>query len=264
MLMGAMAKPREAVDYFSYVAQRRPSESQPLLLLAHACFLAGDGHQAREILKRALNQSRGLAQCEAFCMMAWQMGASDLALELLEQRLKPAPSSADLWRLKYLTLKNLRREDDAAQALETVLEMDPEDAAGLWYRVHSEDIRPYEGRNLLLHALGEGLFQMPLPREKSGPLNRALHLMVMTLSPEMDAQTIYRFLPPLWRKLSPREKDLCDRREKIVYPMALAIYILLRAGKKQRAGEMLAAAPERKRLLRLLKKFARRMEEGEN
>lgn len=264
LLMGALAEPGEAMTYFDFAARRRPGEYQPLLLLAHAAHLSGDARRARESMARALPLCCGLGQCEAFCMMAWQLGEYDLALQLVEGRLKAAPAGADYWRLKYLTLKYMRREDEAVRALETALEMDPEDAAAQWYRVHSEDLRPYEGRNLLLNALNKGLSLIPLPREKSGLLNRALHLMVMTLYQDLDAETIYRLLPPLWRKLSPAEKAVCDERENPAYPMALALYLLLAAGQKKRAGEMLAAAPGQRRILRLLKKFARRMDEGEN
>ena len=264
LLLGAMTEPKQAIGYFSFAVHGRPGESQPLMLLAQAFHMAGHDRLARRCMKRAMALCRGIGQCEAFSMMAWQMDQSDLALMLAEERLKTAPASVDFWRIKYLSFKHMRLEDEAAQALEMLLDLDPEDAAGNWYRNHGEDMRPYEGRHMLLNALGKGISGLSLPRDKSGPLNRALHLMVMTLADEMDAPTIYRLLPPLWRELSKAEKASCDERENPAYPMALAIYLLLVTGQQQRAGEMLTLAPGRKRLLRLLKKFARRMDKGEN
>lgn len=260
MLLGALLPARESVPYFAFAVRHLPGEDRPLLLLTRACFENGQTDAARRHLNRARALCSTIAQAEAFCAVAWEMGETEAALHLIREKLEHFPASVDYLRLKYLTLKRAGDETGAARTLETLLDIDPDDAAGLWYRRHPEDLKPYPGRMMLLTALGCQIDAVP-PRLKYGPLNRILHLMTIGLADTLDAPVIYRLLPPLWKHLSPAEKRSCDEHRSTHYPLAFGLYLLLITGNQDRAREFYQSAPGKKRAKRALRRFARWMNE---
>ena len=112
-----------------------------------------------------------------------------------------------------------------------------------------------DDRKILLLALGGMVYSLPDTR-RFGPLNRVLHLMVMNLNGTIEAETIYRLLPPLWRKLTPAERYACDEYRDECYPALFAVYLFAAAGRWQEAKDTLANAKQKKRVLRLLSRCA--------
>ena len=90
-------------------------------------------------------------------------------------------------------------------------------------------------------------------------LNR--DLLVMMLAGRVEIPLIYRTVPALWRWLSPAEKYAADQRRSPCLAGAFAVYLLLSAGKREDAAQLLAAAPGRKRTLRLTRRLIRWSEE---
>lgn len=260
MLVGGLSDPDEAIPFLRYSVHYMPGEQRPLLLLAQACFMDGRQEEAKRQLQLARMFCSTIAQAEAFCAIAWETEHLELAQALITERLESAPASVDYLRLKYLTLKRMGDEEGAQRALQTLLDVDPDDAAGLWYRRHPEDVRFYAGRLMPFTALSCQVNALPC-RLKPGPLNRALHRMVMLLADSMTIPVIYRLLPPLWRRLSPAEKAACDQRNDNHYLQALALYLLVRTGQKAQAAALFASIKGKKRAQRLLTRFTRLMNE---
>ncbi|MBQ2976993.1 MAG: tetratricopeptide repeat protein [Clostridia bacterium] len=260
-LQGILCEPREAIPYFLWITQERPWDSQAWLALARTYFDAGHKREARISLIRAGLRSRNITQSEYFCTLAWNMGEYALALRFLQGRLRQFPSSAEYWRLQYLTCRNMGRWDEAARALATWLDLDPDDPAAIWHKQNPDDLRVYEGRGMMLAILGRQLADLP-SSGKRGPLNRMLHRLCVMLNHTLDETMIYRLLPPLWKRLSAAEKRACDREEEQTYALALAVYLLRRTGWQQDADTILAAASGRRRINRLVKKFISWQEEG--
>ena len=111
-------------------------------------------------------------------------------------------------------------------------------------------------RPMLLTALGYQLNAIPARLQK-GPLNRLLHLMVMSLAEEMDAEPIYRLVPSIWRRLSQARKRACDDRQEPHYSLCFALYLLLMRGQGEKARALYREAPGKKRILRTLNQFAK-------
>ncbi|MBE5782104.1 MAG: hypothetical protein E7329_02170 [Clostridiales bacterium] len=255
MLLGTLLPPEKAGRYLRFAAEKRPGMPMPRLLLARACFLAGKKEDAAIHLCLAAPLCQNLSQVESFCIIAWEMEKSEEALALANQQLSQFPAGTDYLRLKYISLKRLGMDEDAHRALETLLEIDPYDAAAQWYRRHPEEKEPQMARPMLLQALGYQLNVIPR-RLREGPLNRLLHLMVMSLAGEMDAEQIYHLVPPVWRRMSPAQKKSCDERQEPHYAVSFALYLLLAAGRGKKAAELFRAAPGKKRLMRTLKRIA--------
>lgn len=261
LLMGAVRPPRRALPYFLYAAGKTPMALQPHLLSAVAASHAGKARVAREALDRAEKLCESITDFEEFCSAAWEAGAGQAALSAVNRQLENAPASIDFLRLKYLCLKRAGEEESARRTLETLLDLDPDDAAGLWYRRHPEDLRLYEGRRVLLSALGFQLRAVP-ERIRYGRLNRLLHYLVMALRDDAEAEEIYRIVPPLWRRMPEAEKRFCDG-EKQHYPLCLALYILAATGRRERAEELFRFARGKRRIRRTLRRFAQWMNEEE-
>ena len=145
--------------------------------------------------------------------------------------------------------------EQANRALEALLEIDPDDDDALSDRRHPLQMNLHEDRGGLLMALGAMVYTLPDPR-RFGPLNRVLHLLVMNLNGVIDAGTIYRLIPPLWRKLTPAEQYACDEYRDECYPTLFTVYLFAAAGRWQEAKEALANAKQKKRVLRLLARCA--------
>ena len=254
--LGEILPPRQALPYLTFAARRMPGETRPRLLLARACAQAGRQEASRRHLALAQVLCGGISDVEAFCSFAWEMGCVREALSLLSARLERSPASVDYLRLKYLSLLRLGEKEKAARTLETLLEIDPDDAAGLRYRRHPEDQRPDAEGRMTLSALGRMVYAVP-ERLTPGPLNRLLHLLVIALGGKVDAGDIYRLAPPLWRRLGPAEKAACDDRRENHYPVAIALYLLLMKGRKEDARLLFAATRGKKRLTRTVRRFAK-------
>ena len=257
LLMGALREAEDAIPFFAYAARELPGALRPRLLLAMACHHAGKTQDALLHLHLARALCRTLNQTEDFCAAAWQMEMPREALEAVNEFLAEWPSSVDYLRLKYLCFKRMGQDADARRTLETLLDIDPDDAGGLWYRRHPEDCRLPEGRSVLLHVLGHQLRAVP-ERLRPGPLNRLLHWLVMALREDVDAEEIYRLAVPVWRCMSRSERWACDEG-KYHYPAAVALLVLLRSGKAQRAQALFESLPGKKRLKRTLNRWTRRM-----
>ena len=103
----------------------------------------------------------GISQAEGYCLACWQMGMPEEALSLCKERLERSPSSVDYLRLKYLSLRQCGDAEGAGRALSTLLELDPDDGGGIWYRRHPEDTRMYAGQLMLLPALAAQVSLVP-------------------------------------------------------------------------------------------------------
>lgn len=253
LLMGAVSEPLAAIPYFAYAARHLQGQVRPRLLVAMACRSAGQEEEARRHLHLARVLCRNLGRAEDFCAACWEMGWPKEGLDLVLERLAQAPASVDDLRLKYLCLLRAGDTSGARRTLETLLDIDPDDAAGLWYRRHPEDGRLYEGRLTLLSTLG---FQVnALPRRlRPGPQNRLLHWLVMALREDMDAPAVYRLAVPLWRRMPAAARRACDRQQGPL-PLAVALTVLKQNGQLARAQELFRSSPGKKRLRRALKRM---------
>lgn len=255
VLMGALQKsPKASLPYFQYAALHCPGKMQPRLLLAHACFLAGDPEAARRNLALARILAVSIQQAESYCLACWQMGMNQEALDYCLARLERSPVSVDSLRLKYLALRLSGDAAGAERTLATLLELDPDDAGALWYRRHPEDTRMYAGQLMLLPALAAHVAMAQPPRRQS-PLNRTLHMLVLMLQDSLTAEQIYRVIPPLWQRMTKAQRASCDERQDPHWPLTLSIYALMQSGKPLEAAALLAKAPGRKRIRRVLKHF---------
>ncbi len=259
-LLGALLPPKKGIGYLRQGLILSGGMPEGYFALADALAHLGRTEEARSALADALPRCDTLRRCEGFCLAAWRSGAEDMALELIEEKLRRMPQSVDYLRLKYLCLMRLGRKDQAGRTLEALLEIDPDDGAGLWYRRHPEGMEMDAAGGALLTALGGMVYAIP-ERLRRGPLNRLLHLLAMMLAGRADIPLIYRAVPPLWRRLSPAEKRALDERRSPCLTGALAAVVLLLAGKKEEAEGMLSAAPGRKRMLRQMRRLVRLSEE---
>ena len=135
-----------------------------------------------------------------------------------------------------------------------LLDIDPDDAAGLWYRRHPEDTRMYAGQLMLLPALAAQVSLVPR-RLQRGALNRTLHMLVLMLQDSLTPEQISRAILTLWRQMTKAQKAACDERRDGHWPLVLSAYALIRSGMPREAASLLAAAPGRKRAMRALKHF---------
>lgn len=254
MLMGATREAKDALSCFRRAVRKTPDALQPRLLFAVAAYQAGEKARALAEMSVARRLCRTITDFEELCAAAWESGASAIALAAVTEQLEAAPASIDFLRLKYLCLKRLNDDAGARRTLETLLDIDPDDAAGLWYRRHPEDQTLYEGRRVLLTALGCQLRAVP-ERLRRGRLNRLLHYLTMALRSDVDAETVYRLVVPLWRRMPEAEKRRCDEGSRHG-PLCLALYVLIAAGKKEQADALYRSAPCGKRIRRTLRRYA--------
>ena len=254
--------PQARLPYLAFAAKRSPDSLPALLMLAQCSLQAGNAPQAQRQMLRARALCDTLSQAEAYCAAAWEMHQPQLALSLCAEALSRAPASVEYLRLKYLSLRRTGDQAGAQRALQTLLDIDPDDAAGLWYRRHPEDIRLYAPRMMLYSALASQIYSAVPPR-KTGPLNRALHLLVISMQDSLDVETIYRLTPPLWRRMRPAERAACDRRESQAL-LCLSVCVLTLAGRPESAAALIAAAPGKKRILRTVHRYLQRITEDEN
>lgn len=259
LLMGAVRDAAEAVPYFSFAVTKTPQALQPYLLLMLAAREAGREALFRQTLRHAAAHCSRITDCEQFCAAAWEAGAGEEALSLVTRQLEALPASVDYLRLKYLCLKRLGDESNARRTLETLLDIDPDDAAGLWYRRHPEEDRLYEGRRVLLAALGAYMRAAP-PRLRYGRLNRLLHWLTMALRDDLDAETIYRLAVPLWRRMPEAEKRRSEETRHL--SLCIMLDVLLRAGQKERAAQLFRTMPGKRRIRRTLHRFNQWRQKG--
>lgn len=245
--------PHMAQPYVQHAVEKMPGQMQPVLLLAQVYKQQGKEDMARACMGMCAGLCDVLQQAEAFCLMAWQMGFLEEALALAEEKLKMYPCSVDYLLLKYRSLKKLGEREKAERVLQTILEIDPDDACGLWYARHPEADVPYVGRMMFLPILGVMTSAIRRSR-KTGSLNRLLHLFAFALREEAEVGDIYGAIVPLWRKLSPREKKKLEERDgTAIYEMYL--YVLFRLGIKDIFLTALQQMPGRKRAERRLARF---------
>lgn len=259
LLMGTVQPPQKALPYFAFAAREAPRALQPQLLWAVAAGRAGDFPAAWTALVRAQALCATISDFEEFCAAAWETGAEEMALGNVTKELERMPASVDFLRLKYLCQKKTGEEAAARRTLETLLDIDPDDAAGLWYRRHPEDGRLYEGRKVLLSALACQLRSVP-QRLRYGRLNRLLHGLVMALRDDLPPGPIYHLVPLLWRRMPEAEKRACDEGDPYI-PFCLGLFILTACGKKERAEELYRFAPCKRRVRRALRRYAQWMNE---
>lgn len=256
LLLGALqAVPEKQIPYFSFAAARSGSPLRARLLLCHAYLTAGKPKMALGQLLLCVPLCESLGQTEFFCAAAWEAGQPRLALSVIARRLREFPYSVDYLRLRYLTLKRMNREEEAFDCLQKMLEIDPEDASLKRYRRDENDLRMDDSRLVYLSVLAAPVLSAPR-RLREGPLNRTLHLFALALQDDLKLEEIYFYLPPLWRRLTAREKQACDDQETDAL-LPLSVYLLLRAGKKEAASRLMASCPGGKRILRKIRRFDR-------
>ncbi len=261
--LGSLLPPAEAEPFLHLAARYYKDRPGPMLLRARGFDQCGNKSRARWCLRIAERQCSTITDVEAFCETAWAIGLPRQADHLLRAQLEKLPASVDLLRLKYLCLLRMNEEEKARRTLETLLEIDADDASALWYRRHPQEWSLLKEREVLLSALGSLVYAAP-ERLKRGPLNRMLHGMVMIMDGEVSTELIYRELPPLWRRLPGAAKRACDLRQSSHYPLSFAVYLYWITGQPRKARDLLAAVPGKKRILRALRQYLRwRMEEEE-
>ena len=254
--LGMLLPPEEALPFLKTAAEKLPMELKPQIKYAEACYLCRRPAEARKRLSSARRLCHTITDAEDYCAAAWTMNRPRDALKLIESKLSRLPQSVDYLRLKYLSLRRMGEEEQAKRTLETMLEIDPDDADALFDRRHPRQTNLHGDRGMLLAVLGSMVYTLP-DRRRPGPLNRMLHLMVMSLNGTVDAETIYRLLPPLWNRLTPAEQFACDEYRDPCYPALFTVYLLAGTGQWQQAREALAAARQKKRVLRLLSRCGR-------
>ena len=256
--LGTLLPPREALPYFKYAEKRLTEELQPHLCLAAACALLKDGPNTRRQLQLALPLCHTIADAEMFCATAWQSGRPQFALRLILKRLEASPASVDYLRLKYLTLRRMPgEEENARRTLETLLEIDPDDGDGLYYRRHPEETGLNPQRAAMLSVLGSMVFSLPR-RLKPGKLNRLLHMMSFTLADDLTPEEVSLALPSLWRCLTKAEQRALDEYRPPSLAAALAICVLLKREKGREALSFYHTAPGKRRFWRLFRRISRR------
>lgn len=253
--LGMLLPASEALRYLKIAAEELPLELKAQLKYAEACFLCRRFPQARKRMISARKLCASITDAEEYCQTAWRMNRPQDALKLIDQKLRELPASVDYLRLRYLSLRRLGDQEQADRVLEALLEIDPDDADALFDRRHPRQMSLHGDRGMLLMALGSLVYAQP-DRRRPGPMNRALHLMVMNLNGTLDADSIYRLLPALWRRLTPAEQYACDEYRDKCFPALFTVYLFLSTGHWQEAREALAAAPNRKRVLRMLKRIS--------
>lgn len=255
--LGMLLPADEGMRYLDLAAEELPLEIKPQLKYAQASFQLGRLPQARERLIYARRLCKTITDAETYCAAAFDMNRPGDALKLVAKKLEETPASVDYLRLKYLCLRRMGEEEQAGRALEALLEIDPDDADALFDRRHPAQASLHADRGMLLAALGSLVYAHG-ERCKPGPLNRVLHLMVMSLNGTVEAENIYRLLPPLWKRLTKAEKAACDERRDGCFHILFSVYLLISAGNWHDAQTLLAAAKHKKRVVRLLRRLIRR------
>lgn len=259
LLMSVLRQPADALPYLSAAAKKEPDNFRVQLLLARCLQQAGQSGSAWRQLWLAQFSCFTIDRAEAFCAVAWEVDMPDTALEMLNDQLSRTPAGTDYLRLKYLTLLRMGKAEDARRTLQTLLDIDPDDDAALWYLRHPQDARaPFDAAVPPLTALACQIAAMPR-RLRPGRLNRLLHMMVVSWQAALTAGEIYALLPPLWRRLSDAERRRLDAREDVVLLTALSCDLLTRAGRVREAQALLARAPGKRRMKRTLAHFQRLM-----
>ena len=249
--LGCLLPPERGCIYLAYAAKRLPSPLRAELAWAAASSQAGQKEKAAAILRKAQAKCETITDAEFFCRTAWQTGENETALRFIQEKLEKMPASVDYLRLKYLCLVRMGREDDASRVLEILLEIDPDDISAQRYRIRPDDMALAPERTMLLSVLGSLVYAVP-ERLKRGPLNRVLHMLVMTLDGILTPEDIYRYATPVWRKLTRAEKWACDENRNRHFPMALTIYTLYAARQFSQARRFFQMARGKKRILRFL------------
>lgn len=252
--LGALLPPGKSAVYLQWAAKRLKNQLRPWLLLALACHRAGQTDKVEGALDRAEALCDTITDSEIYCQTAWEILREDKALAFIDRQIEKMPVSADYMRLRCLTLRRMGEDEKASQALETLLEIDPDDAFALRARFHPEEMDLSPDRFALLYVLGSLIRGVP-GRLKRGPLNRALHMMVMALDGDMDTRLVYRLFPPLWYRMTDAERWALDEYREPFYPAALTVGLYLTAGREEKARKMFEAAPEKKRTLRFLNRL---------
>lgn len=245
--------PQMAEEYVRHAVEKMPGQTPPMLLLSQVYFQQGKTEMARAAMGMCAGLCNTLQQVEAFSLMAAQMGFYREGLALAEEKLKMHPCSTDYLLIKYRMLKKLGEREKAERVLQTILEIDPDDACGVWYARHPEENVPYLGRMMFLPILGMMTSSLRRMR-KTGPLNRLLHLYTFALREEAEAKDVYAALVPLWRKMSPQEKKKLDERDQNAVTW-LYLYVLLRLGKTKMLSQALDMMPGRRRAERKLARY---------
>ncbi|MBR4537741.1 MAG: hypothetical protein IKO52_02720 [Clostridia bacterium] len=255
--LGALLPPRRGIILLTYAVRRMKDRSfRACLLLARACFLAGQESKARKALSAALRQCESITDAELFCETAWSMDSPGEALNAVNGWLQKMPFSADYLRLKYLCQYRLGQSCEAGRTLDLLLEIDPDDISARRFRLCPEEAALTEDRYMMLSVLGSLIYASTPPRKQS-PLNRILHELVIGMDGMLTTQEIYHLVPPLWRAMTPAEQWICDDRRGGFYPAMLGVCALLAAGRPKDARELFKRSPGKKRLLRFLRRFSR-------
>jgi tetratricopeptide (TPR) repeat protein len=259
--LGMLLPPKEGKKYLARAAEQLPDDLRAHLYFAGACAETRDWPKARRQLQLARQYCRTITDAELFCIVAWEMGKPKTALNLVNEKLMHSPASVDYLRLKYLTLLRMPGEESqAGRALETLLEIDPDDADGLYYRRHPEEKHMNSVRSVMLSVLGGMVYALP-ERLRYGRLNRMLHLITVSLNGMADTEVIYRLLPGLYARLTEAEKYSADEYRTAPITVALAMALLLRVGNGVEAIRLYKSSPGKKRIMRLLKRLMKKSSE---
>lgn len=118
----------ESLEYSLWASERMPEEMPVRLLLASALHVKGMEHSSRAALKEAMKRCQNHAQTALFCQQCMLLGCADIATEMMEERAKESPGSAETLMLLVLCLRALGDDEERVQKiLHTIAAIDEDD-----------------------------------------------------------------------------------------------------------------------------------------
>lgn len=107
----------KALECASWASQQMDEEMPVRLLLASALHVKGLQHACRAAMKEAANRCKTHAQTALFCQQAMLLGCADMAVDVMEARVKEMPGSAESLMLLALSLRALGDQEERVQML---------------------------------------------------------------------------------------------------------------------------------------------------
>lgn len=118
----------KALECASWASQQMPDEMPVRLLLASALHVQGLQYACRAALREAALRCKNHAQTALFCQQAMLLGCADMAVDMMEERAKEMPGSAETLLLLALSLRALGDQEERVQKiLHTIAAIDEED-----------------------------------------------------------------------------------------------------------------------------------------
>lgn len=118
----------QALEYAAWASAQMPDEMPVRLLLASALHVKGMQHGCEAALKEAMKRCKNHAQTALFCQQAMLLHCTEMAAQMMEERAKETPGSAETLMLLVLCLRALGGAEERVQKLlHTISVIDEED-----------------------------------------------------------------------------------------------------------------------------------------